>query len=70
MFVPAIPGGLFFAVIIFAAVLLVITALLQWLWNITIPTVFNLKNVTFWQAFRLLIIAGILFGGFGARLMR
>ncbi len=39
------------------------TWLLQWLWNITMPQVFNLKTVTFWQAFRLLLIAGILFGG-------
>lgn len=41
------------------------TALLQWLWNITMPDVFGLKQITFWQAFRLLIIAGILFGGTG-----
>lgn len=41
----------------------VITALLQWLWNITMPDVFNLKEINFWQAFRLLLIAGMLFGG-------
>jgi hypothetical protein len=27
------------------------------------PQVFNLNELTFWQAFRLLLIAGILFGG-------
>jgi hypothetical protein len=37
--------------------------LLQYLWNITMPQVFNLKEVTYWQAFRLLLIAAILFGG-------
>jgi succinate dehydrogenase hydrophobic anchor subunit len=42
-----------------------ITALFQWLWNITMPQVFNLKEITFWQAFRLLLMAGILFGGIG-----
>jgi hypothetical protein len=42
-----------------------IVALLQWLWNITIPEVFGLKSITYWQAFRLLIIAAILFGGGG-----
>jgi len=36
--------------------------LFEWLWNITIPQVFNLKTITYWQAFRLLLIAGILFG--------
>jgi len=39
-------------------------ALFQWLWNITMPEVFGLKEITFWQAFRLMLIAGILFGGF------
>ena len=41
----------------------VVTALFRWLWNITIPDVFGLKRITYWQAFRLLILAGMLFGG-------
>lgn len=41
------------------------TALFQWLWNITMPQVFNQKEITFWQAFRLLLLAWILFGGIG-----
>ncbi|MDN5361518.1 MAG: hypothetical protein PWP70_565 [Moorella sp. (in: firmicutes)] len=47
-------------------ILLIVFALIglfQWLWNITMPEVFNLKKITFWQALRLLLIAGILFGG-------
>jgi hypothetical protein len=43
-------------------VCLVISALLRWLWNMTIPQVFGLKEITYWQAFRILIIAAILFG--------
>lgn len=39
------------------------TLLLQYLWNTTIPELFNLKPVSYWQAFRLLLIASILFGG-------
>lgn len=39
------------------------TAIFQWLWNITMPEVFNLKEITFWQAFRLLLIAGFLTSG-------
>ena len=39
-----------------------ITWLFMWLWNITMPQVFNLKVIAYWQAFRLLLIAGILFG--------
>ena len=38
-------------------------AILKWLWNITMTQVFNLKEITYWQAFRLLLIAGIIFGG-------
>lgn len=37
-------------------------ALFQWLWNITMPQVFGLNVITFWQALRLLIIAAFLFG--------
>ena len=43
-------------------VCLVISALLRWLWNMTVPQVFGLKEITYWQAFRILIIAAILFG--------
>ena len=35
---------------------------LMWLWNITIPRIFNVREITYWEAFRLIIIAGILFG--------
>lgn len=45
------------------ALVLLAAALLQWLWNITMPDVFNFKKITYWQAFRLLLIASILFGG-------
>ncbi len=49
---------------ILAALVLIplVIALFQWLWNITMPQVFNLKIITFWQAFRLLLIAAFLFG--------
>jgi|GEM_PF-797402 len=44
--------------------LFLITVLLKWLWNITVPKIFPLRDITYWEAFRLLIIAWILFGGF------
>ncbi len=53
------PLIILFAVVIFFA----LVALFQWLWNITMPEIFGLKVITYWQAFRLLIIAGFLFGG-------
>jgi hypothetical protein len=32
----------------------------QLLWNTTMPQVFKLGEITFWQAFRLLLLASIL----------
>jgi hypothetical protein len=40
----------------------VLVALFQWLWNITMPQVFNLREITYLQAFRILLISGFLFG--------
>ena len=42
-----------------------VVVLFQWLWNITMPQVFNLNTVTFWQAFRLLLISSLLFNSGG-----
>ena len=47
-----------------AAVLLVIfTLVFRWIWNNVVPEVFGLKEITFWQAIGILILASILFGG-------
>lgn len=46
------------------ALIYVMISLLQYLWNTTMPQVFNLNKITFWQAFRLILIASILFGVF------
>jgi hypothetical protein len=34
------------------------------LWNALIPGIFNLRQIDFWQALGLLVLAKILFGGF------
>jgi hypothetical protein len=49
-------------IVLIPVVIAIATAIFQWLWNITMPEVLNLKKITFWQAFRILIIAGFLFG--------
>ncbi len=51
-----------FAVLAVLVIIPLAIALFQWLWNITMPEVFDLKLITFWQAFRLLLIAAFLFG--------
>ena len=49
------------------AIVLVLVAILvlvfRWLWNSTLPEVFGIREVSFWQAFKILLLAGILFGG-------
>jgi hypothetical protein len=42
---------------------LLATAIFQWLWNITMPETFGLRELRFWVAFRLLLIAGFLTSG-------
>ncbi len=46
-------------IIIFAMVPLIATVFFWWLWNHTIPEVFGLKRITYWQTLRLLIIAAV-----------
>tara|TARA_B100001173_G_C15938689_1_gene526093 strand:- start:671 stop:934 length:264 start_codon:yes stop_codon:yes gene_type:complete len=56
-------GIILTVLLIIFLVLVVLSGLLLWLWNMTIPEVFGLKEITFWQAFRILLIASLLFGG-------
>ncbi len=58
-----LPVNFMMLVFLTVGLLFLVAWLLQWLWNITMPQVFGLKEITYWQAFRLLIIAAILFGG-------
>ena len=44
-------------------ILAIFTLFFRWLWNTTMPDVFGTKSLTFWQAFRILLLATILFGG-------
>ena len=46
--------------LILVAVLVVV---FRWLWNSTLPEVFGVREVSFWQAFKIMLLAGILFGG-------
>jgi hypothetical protein len=36
--------------------------LFQFLWNITVPEIFGLSTIGYWQAFRLLLMASMIFG--------
>jgi hypothetical protein len=60
-----IPGTLPLWILLALVLIPLVILLFQWLWNITMPQVFNLNTVTFWQAFRLLLISGFLFKATG-----
>jgi succinate dehydrogenase hydrophobic anchor subunit len=51
------------AVAIVAVSLVVFVFVFRWIWNRTVPAVFGLKEITFWQAVGILILASILTGG-------
>jgi len=57
-------NGMLIPIVVLPPVVIAIaTAIFQWLWNITMPLVFDLKRIMFWQAFRILLLAWLLFGG-------
>ena len=53
-------GAHIIGLILLVIILFLCSALLMWLWNITITRIFNVREITFWEAFRLMIIAGLL----------
>lgn len=55
--------GLTFAV----AFALVFALLVKLIWNSLMPSIFSFKEITYWQAFGIIILAKLLFGGFGSR---
>jgi len=55
--------GAIFGLLIAFVILAIITLVFQWLWNTTMPDVFGVKSLTLGQAFKILLISAILFGG-------
>ena len=55
--------GVIVGIAVGAVVVAIIVAIFHWLWNTTMPEVFGLRELSFWQAFKILLLAGILFGG-------
>ena len=53
--------GLLFA----AAFAIVFAILVKFIWNSMMPALFDFKEITFWQAFGIIILAKLLFGSFG-----
>ena len=50
-----INAGLMIALVIVA----ILVVIFRWLWNSTLPDVFGVREVTFWQAFKIMLLASI-----------
>ncbi|HEX7510680.1 MAG TPA: hypothetical protein VF335_05230 [Chitinivibrionales bacterium] len=66
---PRFPGMRIFGLAIAGVVFTVVFALLfgwlvEMLWNWLMPVLFHLTTITYWQAFGIVVLAKILFGGF------
>ena len=55
--------GVIVGVMIALVLIAIFVVIFRWLWNSTMPAVFGLKELSFGQSFKILILAGILFGG-------
>jgi hypothetical protein len=62
-----IVGHVFVGLIFAVAFALVFGLLVKLIWNSLMPSIFSLKEITYWQAFGIVILAKLLFGGFGSR---
>ena len=51
-------------ILIIPVVIVVFVTVVMYLWNWLIPELFNGPIITFWQAFGLILLSKILFGGF------
>lgn len=58
-------GMTFVGVILAAAFALVFGLVVKLLWNWLMPAIFGLETITYWQAFGIVLLAKLLFGGFG-----
>ena len=51
------------AIAIVVVAFVVFVLVFRWIWNHTVPAAFGLRQITFWQAVGILILASILTGG-------
>ena len=58
-----IASGIIAALIISGALILGLGVIVEALWNVTVPDVFGLPMISYWQAVRLLVLAYLLVGG-------
>ena len=55
--------GVLIGLIVAIIAVLIFSFIFMWIWNLVVPDVFGLKQITLWQALGILVLASILFGG-------
>ena len=55
----------FLGILMFLAMIALFSVAAMFLWNILMPEIFGLTVLSYWQAVGLVVLARILFGGFG-----
>ena len=55
----------FLGIVVAALFALVFGFVVKWLWNWLMPDILGLRQITYWQAFGLILLAKLLFGRFG-----
>lgn len=50
-------------IVVGAVALLVAGLIVQVLWNTTVPDIFGLREIAYWEAVRLRLLTSLLFGG-------
>ena len=60
-----IPFRVLIFILIGAGAVAIMGFVVRFLWNYTVPELFGLKEISFWQAVALVILTRILFGSFG-----
>lgn len=61
------PLKVLFFIVVFVTIVAAMSAVVMLLWNAILPDTVGVKPLNFWKAAGLLILAKILFGGFGRR---
>jgi succinate dehydrogenase hydrophobic anchor subunit len=56
-------AGIITGVLIAFVLIAIFVLVFRWLWNSTMPEVFAVKELSFGQSLKILILASILFGG-------
>ena len=50
------------SLLLWAGMILLFSALFKWLWNTIIIRIFTIRDITYWESLRLMVMAALIFG--------